>query len=126
MSTRADDAIAGNQLSMMRRVVIVGFWPMVRLGLQALLHDAGVVLVVEAERGDIVEGLRVFRPHAVLLEHDDHTDEIATAIVTDFPWVTVIACSSDRPTMRVYPPFHQGEWYRSRLTTQSLSAAIGA
>jgi hypothetical protein len=41
-----------------------------------------------------------------------------------FPAVTVIACSSAEPIMRVFPPFHHGESYCAPFTPVLLAAAV--
>jgi hypothetical protein len=48
-------------------------------------------------------------------------------LATRFPAMTVIACSSVELTMRVYPPFHGGESYVSKLSPDLLvRASTGA
>lgn len=54
----------------------------------------------------------------------EHTTQIARRISERFPSLTIIACSSRRPEMRVFPPYHQGESYVSELTSAALVQAV--
>jgi two-component system, response regulator PdtaR len=108
------------------RVLIGDFGAIARLGLREFLDEEGFEVVAE-ERvpGEIVERLTEFRPDVVVIDLDtDGGLDVAFRIASTFPAVKVIACSSEEPTMRVYPPFHHGESYVSELTPRLLAETV--
>jgi len=107
-------------------VLIGDFGAIARMGLREFLDEEGFEIVAEEDvPGEILERLTEFRPDVVVLDLDtDGELEIAGMIASNFPAVKVIACSSEEPTMRVYPPFHHGEWYLSELTPRLLADAV--
>ena len=110
----------------MPRVLIGDFGAIARLGLREFLDEQGFEVVAEdTEAERIIDRLTEFRPDVVVvdLDNDDGTD-LASRISSDFPAVKVIACSSEEPTMRVYPPFHWGESYLSELTPSLLAETV--
>jgi hypothetical protein len=83
------------------------------------------VLGAAEERQEIVPRLSEVRPDVVLLDLDsDDAPEFAAWISVAFPAVNVIACSSDEPIMRVFPPFHRGESYVAPFTRVLFAAAM--
>ena len=111
----------------MPRVVIGDFGAIARLGLREFLDQEGIEVVAEGETGstDILELLTEVRPDVVVLDLDDGDGlDAATAIASAFPAVKIIACSSQEPTMRVFPPFHHGESYESELTPSLLAQTV--
>ena len=97
----------------MPRVLIGDFGAIARLGLREFLDEEGFEVVAE------------FRPDVVVLDLDtDGEDDVAGQIATNFPAVKVIACSSEEPRMRIYPPFHHGESYLSELTPRLLADTV--
>jgi CheY-like chemotaxis protein len=107
--------------------VLVGpFGALVRAGLDDLLRGARLE-VVHADAGDLWDRLLADLPDVVLLDLDaPGARETARRISTDFPALTVVACSSIDPTMRIYPRFHHGESYTSPLGAEtSLTDAVG-
>jgi DNA-binding NarL/FixJ family response regulator len=110
----------------MRRVLIGDFGMIARMGLRELLDSQGLEVVAETggESG-IIARLSDVRPDVVLLDLDDPGfPEIALQITSTFPAVKVIACSSEEPVMRVFPPFHHGESYDSKLSAALLALAL--
>ncbi len=108
----------------MRRVLLGQFGAVVRAGLDDLLrgHDVEVVHADEARLlGELVDAL----PDVVVLDLDRAgTGELVARIVRDFPALRVVTCSSRRPLMRVYPPFHRGESYETVLEACTLTRAV--
>lgn len=110
----------------MARVLLGDFGAIVRLGLREVLEEGQSLVAEEAPANEILERLIGTLPDAVLLDLDvDDTPELARRISQRFPAVTIIACSSKRPKMRIFPPFHHGESYVSELTSVSLVEAVG-
>jgi DNA-binding NarL/FixJ family response regulator len=94
--------------------------------LREFLDEEGFEIVAEEQGpGEILERLTEFRPDVVVLDLDtDGELEVAGQIASNFPAVKVIACSSEEPTMRIYPPFHRGESYLSDLTPILLADTV--
>lgn len=110
----------------MARVLLGDFGAIVRLGFRELLEEGATGLVAEEVAcADIVDRLVSSLPDVVLLDLDTPgTHALARRIACEFPAVGVIACSSQRPEMRIYPRFHHGESYASRLSQSLLIEAI--
>jgi len=108
------------------RVLIGDFGAIVRLGLREIFDAEELDLVAEeAVTGDILERLVAALPDVVMLDLDtDGAEALALHIAREFPAVKVIACSSMRPTMRVFPPFHYGESYLATLSPAVLVDAV--
>jgi DNA-binding NarL/FixJ family response regulator len=112
----------------MRRVLIGSFGPVARIGLRELLDAAGLETVAEAISigQPLMALMSEARPDVVILDLDDAPAlAMAFEITSTFPAVKVIACSSDEPAMRIFPPFHHGESYESELTPALLTLAVG-
>jgi DNA-binding NarL/FixJ family response regulator len=107
-------------------VLIGNFGAIARLGLREFLDEQGFEVVAEdTVTARIVDRLTEFRPDVVVLDLDTADGETTAArIASDFPAVKVIACSSEEPTMRIYPPFHRGESYLSELTPSVLAETV--
>ena len=112
----------------MQRVLIGQFGTVARMGLRELLHDQGVEIVAEAELAEgILSYVSDVRPDVVVLDLDDEEAlEIAEEITSEFPAIKVIACSCEEPVMRVFPPFHHGESYASKLSAALLARALSS
>lgn len=110
----------------MRRVLIGDVGAIVRLGLRQLLADEGNNVVLESSGAEAVLDMVVEAlPDFVLvdLDEDGHAD-LASQLAVGFPSLTVIACSTLEPTMRIFPPFHYGEFYESALDAAHLAAVL--
>lgn len=111
----------------MPRVLIGDFGAIARLGLREFLDEEGFDLVAEegGTGADVLARLTEVRPDVVVIDLDDE-DGLANAerIVSEFPAVKVIACSSREPKMRVFPPFHHGESYLSPLSRTLLAETV--
>jgi DNA-binding NarL/FixJ family response regulator len=105
------------------------FGAIARLGLREFLEQEGIEVVAEEDTGsaDIFELLTEVRPDVVVLDLDEDAGlATARAIASSYPAVKVIACSSEEPTMQVFPPFHHGESYEAELTTGLLLETVRA
>jgi AmiR/NasT family two-component response regulator len=109
-----------------RRVLIGDFGAVVGMGLRKLLDNEGLdVLEAAGIRAGIIPRLSEVQPDVVLLDLDaEGVPDLAARISSAFPAVTVIACSSAEPIMRVFPPFHHGESYCAPFTPVLLAAAV--
>lgn len=109
----------------MRRVLLGDFGAIVRAGLDDLLR-AQDVEVVHTDEAGLLRQLVDALPDVVVLDLDrEGTADLVDRIVREFPALKVVACSSRRPRMRVYPPFHRGESYETVLDAESLVRAVG-
>ena len=100
------------------------FGTVAALGLQTLLTDAGFE-VLPATETSFFPSVIALRPDAVVFDSDDHAAlEQARHIAAEFPAIPVVACSSERALMHVFPPFHQGESYVLQLTRDLLAEAL--
>jgi hypothetical protein len=57
---------------------------------------------------------------------DERVCDLAGEITSEFPAIKVIACSCEEPVMRVFPPFHHGESYASKLSASLLALALSS
>lgn len=106
------------------RVLMGDFAALYRLGLRDIL-SGDAVQVIEAESGRLIELLVEVLPQVVVLDGDkEETGSTVARIVRDFPAIRVIACSSQTPTMRVFPSFHSGESYSTPLDPASLKQEV--
>ena len=112
----------------MPRVLIGQFGSVARMGLRELLDGQGFEVVAEAETDrEIVSCVSEVRPDVVVLDLDDEAAlGLAEEITAEFPAIKVIACSCEEPVMRVFPPFHHGESYASKLSAALLALALSS
>lgn len=109
----------------MTRVLLGDFGAIVRLGLREVLEEGQLLVAEDAPADEILDRLVGTLPDAVVLDLDvARTPELARRISDRFPALTIIACSSKRPEMRVFPPFHHGESYVSELSSRTLVEAV--
>ena len=112
----------------MHRVLIGQFGTVARMGLRELLDGQGIEVVAEAESAEgIISSVSEVRPDVVVIDLD-HEAALDTAerITSEFPAIKVIACSCEEPVMRVFPPFHHGESYASKLSAALLASALSS
>jgi len=108
----------------MVRVLMGDLGAMVQAGLEAILADQQVD-VVRAGGRDLLASVVEAVPDVVVLDLDrEASGMLAHRLCTRYPALTVVACSSEHPTMRVFPPFHHGESYTSRLDEELLRELI--
>ena len=112
----------------MQRVLIGQFGTVARMGLRELLDGQGIEVVAEVDlTGEIVPSVSEVRPDVVVLDLDDERAlGVAEEITSEFPAIKVIACSCEEPVMRVFPPFHHGESYASKLSAALLALALSS
>jgi AmiR/NasT family two-component response regulator len=110
----------------MTRVLMGDFSALHRLGLKDILRVEGIELM-ETAGVDVVGRLVEALPDVIVLDLDEATTAaLVQQIVHQFPVVKVVACSSRRPRMRVFPPLHYGEFYESDLDPALLASAVQA
>jgi AmiR/NasT family two-component response regulator len=108
----------------MTRVLLGDFGAVVRLGFEEALQSAGFQLV-EASAEDLTGSVMAVLPDVVMIDLDrPDASDLAMQVVTSFPSVKVIACSSVEPTMRIFMPFHGGESYVVELGVAELADAL--
>jgi DNA-binding NarL/FixJ family response regulator len=112
----------------MHRVLIGQFGSVARMGLRELLDGQGIEVVAEAESAEeILLCVNEVRPDVVVLDLDaEEALSTAEEITSEFPAIKVIACSCEEPVMRVFPPFHHGESYASKLSADLLALALSS
>jgi DNA-binding NarL/FixJ family response regulator len=110
----------------MTRVLMGDFEALHRLGLEDILRVDGIELVDTGGAG-VLDRLLEALPDVIVLDLDKRsTGELVHVIVHRFPRVKVVACSSQHPMMRVFPPLHYGEFYESDLDPALLTSAVQA
>ena len=110
----------------MPRVLLGVFGAVARLGLRELLEEEGFEVVSEEHSPQrILPRLKEDSLDVVILDLDSEESlELADRIAALSPSINVIACSSERSTMRIFPPFHDGESYLTELSKTELVAAV--
>lgn len=120
----------------MSRVLIGGFDTIAAMGLRDVLDKEGFELVAEEPMASeqcgtesdvrwVLQRLVNAAPDVVVLDLDvEYGAETAELISRNFPAIKVITCSARTPLMRVYPPFHDGDYYVSDLSTNLLAEAV--
>ena len=110
----------------MRKVLIGAFGPIVRLGLYELLAEEGYELIGEDSRDmPLVERLAITPTEVVLFDIDGApADETAKTIGDAYPSIKLIGISGSSPLMRVYGPFHGGQYHTAELNPSSLIQAV--
>lgn len=109
----------------MGRVVVDGFDALFALGLRDLLQDDGVeVISTNLDEPDGVARV-IPLPDVVLLNSERvATERIVAELVSRYPEITVITCSSGVAQMRVYPSHHGGESYCCALEAVEIGRQI--
>jgi chemotaxis response regulator CheB len=107
-----------------RRILFGNFGGVVRAGFDEVLRDERVE-VLRTDGRDVVDGLLEGLPDVVVLDLEAvGTPELVQRLVHEFPALKVVVCSSSRPVMRVYPPFHYGESYQVALEADAFTSAL--
>ena len=108
----------------MRRILFGDFGGVERAGFDEVLRDERVE-VLRTDGRDLVDGLLDGLPDVVVLDLDAAgTRELVQRLVREFPALKVVVCSTRRPVMRVYPPFHYGESYQVALEPDAFMSAV--
>ena len=108
----------------MRRILFGNFGGVVRAGFDEVLRGQRVE-VLRSDGRDLVDGLLDGLPDVVVLDLDGPgTPQLVQRLVREFPALKVVECSSRRPVMRVYPPFHYGESYQVALEADAFTSAL--
>lgn len=104
------------------RILIGRFGSIAELGLRGVLEDEGFEVVSEQPASDgLLDVLQRIVPDVVIIDLDAHeARELAFRIARGFPKIQVVACSSDRPSMLVFPPGEGGRSYRVNLSPERL------
>jgi DNA-binding NarL/FixJ family response regulator len=107
-----------------RRILFGDFGGVVRAGFDEVLRGQRVE-VLRSDGRDLVNELLRGLPDVVVLDLDRAgTPDLVERLVREFPALKVVVCSSRRPLMRVYPPFHYGESYQVALEPDALMSAL--
>jgi DNA-binding NarL/FixJ family response regulator len=111
----------------MTRVLMGDFEALHRLGLEEILRVDGIELVDTGRGADVLDRLLEALPDVIVLDLDKRsTCDIVHVIVHRFPRVKVVACSSRKPMMRIFPPLHYGEFYETDLDAALLTSVVQA
>jgi DNA-binding NarL/FixJ family response regulator len=108
----------------MRRILFGDFGGVVRAGFDEVLRGE-FVEVLRTDGRDLVDELLEGLPDVVVLDLEAvATPELVQRLVHEFPAVKVVVCSSRHPLMRVYLPFHYGEYYEVALDPDAFTSAL--
>jgi DNA-binding NarL/FixJ family response regulator len=104
------------------KVLIGRFGSIASMGLRGVLEDEGFEVVSEQPASDgLLDVLQRIEPDVVIIDLDaGKSRELAFRVARDFPAVKVVACSSDRPSMLVFPAGEAGRSYRVGLSPSQL------
>jgi DNA-binding NarL/FixJ family response regulator len=104
------------------RVLIGRFGSIASVGLRGVLEDGGFEVVSEQPASDgLLDLLQRSDPDVVIIDLDAHESrELAFRIARRFPTIQIVACSSDRPSMLVFPAGGGGRSYRRNLSSSRL------
>ena len=107
------------------RVLIGDFGAIARQGFRETLAEEGFeVLDVDCSPAEVLPNLRAHHPDIVLLDLDlSGTEELATELTHRFPNTRVLACSAERPHMRIYPKDGAAP-YSAELDAAGLAQAV--
>jgi hypothetical protein len=112
------------EVGRVRRILFGDFGGVVRAGFEDVLRDQRVE-VLRNDGRDLVDELLDGLPDVVVLDLDAaRTAELVQRLVREFPALKVVTCSSSRPLMQVYPPFHYGEFYDVPLEPDAFMSAV--
>jgi DNA-binding NarL/FixJ family response regulator len=107
-----------------RRILFGDFGGLVRAGIDEVLRDQRVE-VLRSDGRNLVDELLDGLPDVVVLDLDRAgTRELTERLVREFPALMVVVCSSRQPLMRVYPPFHHGEFYEVELELDAFMSVL--
>lgn len=109
-----------------RRVVIGSFGAIARLGIQELLAQCDCRVVgEEPDTASLAARVADLQPDAVVFDADlGDAAALADSLHDRFPDVAVVAVSSSRPEVRVYPARPQPPYTRA-LDREALAHALG-
>jgi DNA-binding NarL/FixJ family response regulator len=108
-----------------RRILFGEFGAVVRVGFDEVLRGQNVE-VLHSDGRDLVDRILDGLPDVVVLDLDRAgTPDLTQRLVREFPALEVVVCSTRRPLMRVYPPFHHGECYEVALEADAFMSALG-
>ena len=108
----------------MRRILFGDFGAVVRAGFDEVLRGQRLE-VLNTDGRNLVDELLDGLPDVVVLDLDAAgTPALVQRLVREFPALKVVVCSSRRPLMRVYPPFHHGESYEVTLEPDAFRSAV--
>lgn len=100
----------------MARVAVGDFDAMIGVGITDVLA-ASRADVVHAPTPAMLDYLRACLPTLVVLDSSrPGADEVVRRIVAEHPSIKVVTCSASSHALRVYPPFHAGEWFECSLS----------
>jgi DNA-binding NarL/FixJ family response regulator len=107
-----------------RRILFGDFGGVVRAGFDEVLRGQRVE-VLNSDGRDLVDGLLAGLPDVVVLDLDGAgTPPLIQRLVYEFPALKLVVCSSRRPLMQIYPPFHYGESYQVPLEPDAFMSAL--
>ncbi|MCB0912493.1 MAG: hypothetical protein KDB60_12840 [Propionibacteriaceae bacterium] len=100
----------------MTKVAVGDFNALIGIGINDVLA-ARRADVVHLATPTIVDYLRNSLPNLVILDSTaPGAADVVRQIVLEHPGIQVITCSTDSPTLTVYPPFHGGESFECSLS----------
>ena len=110
----------------MPRILVGDFGAIEALGLQQILDEVGFDVAVR-KSDELVMEIAELLPDGIILNLDTEDGlRMAQHIASMYPALTMVLCSPERAVMRVYPRFHHGESYVSRLTPALLVQAVSS
>lgn len=107
----------------MTRVLITEFSTIVGLGVREVLAEGGCEIV--SRSGSLTEEMiSEVGPNAVVVDVDAIPAAGTEQLVSAFPGIPFVECSSTRARMRVFPAYRFGESYCADFTPDVLVEAV--
>jgi AmiR/NasT family two-component response regulator len=109
----------------MCRVLVGDFGPIARAGMRDFLAEQGLRPIGDEGSGNVLAQVAELYPDAVVIDMDrEDSVGMAAALAGRYPGVTIVACSVERPVMRVRPAWGR-EPYSAILSGLALAEAAG-
>jgi AmiR/NasT family two-component response regulator len=105
--------------------VLVGdFGAIARAGVRDFLVEQGLSPIGDEAAGSVLAQVAKLHPDAVVIDMESEDSVVMAGVLAScYPEMTVIACSAERPMMRVTPSRGR-EPYSAILSGQALAEAV--
>lgn len=104
----------------MAKVAVGDFDAMLAIGIRDVVTTSRMD-VIHRPTDAMLDYLRDCLPQLIVLDSGaPGSAEVIRRIVTEYPSIQVITCSTQDPMLRVYPPFHHGESFETSLSDLPL------
>lgn len=104
----------------MAKVAVGDFDAMLAIGIRDVV-TASRMDVIHRPTAAMLDYLHDCLPQLVVLDSSaPGSAEVIRRIVAEYPSIQVVTCSTQDPSLRVYPPFHHGESFETSVSDLPL------